>query len=176
MFSSNFSLLNSSLAPIEFNMEINKPFYFKDCKNKSDKCVLKPKAKLRVEVNCKLDEELRRSLEFSEQKPQVLFQDKIRINFSRNLEQFIPISGKVYAPELKITKTFIDFGTTMVGQERCQQFVLRNPSYSSVLWNITIANDQHSAFRCDTQYGILEANKIFINKNEQIINVYFTAK
>lgn len=155
-------------------MDINKPFYFKDFSNKSERNVLKPKAKLKVDVLCKMDDEFK-DFEFSD-KSQVLIKDAIRVQFLGNIEQLIPISAKVYAPELKITKNNIDFGTSLVGQERCHQFVMRNPSYSSVLWNITIANDQHSVFRCDLQHGLLEANKVFINKNEQLINVYFIAK
>ena len=155
-------------------MNINKPFYFKGFKSETDKCILKPKAKLKVEVLCKLEDDFR-ELEFSV-KNQVFIKDKIHIHFPGNFEQIIPLSARVYAPELRVTKTLIDFGTTLVGQERCHQFVMRNPSYSSVLWNITIANDQHSAFRCDSHYGLLEANKMFINTNEQLINVYFTAK
>jgi len=166
--------LNTSLAPIEFSMDLNKPFYFKHFSNKSERNILKPKAKLKVEVLCKLDDELK-NLKYSDSN-QVLIQNAIRIQFLGNIEQLIPISAKIYAPELKITKNLIDFGTSLVGQERCHQFVMRNPSYSSVLWNITIANDQHSVFRCDSQHGFLEANKVFINKNEQLINVYFTAK
>lgn len=32
------------------------------------------------------------------------------------------------------------------------------------------------AFRCDVNRGILEADKDFVNKNEQLVNVFFTAR
>lgn len=48
IFNNNFSLLNSSLAPIEFDLTINKPFYFKEFKNQTEKFYLKPKSKAKV--------------------------------------------------------------------------------------------------------------------------------
>ena len=124
--------------------------------------------------------------------------DLIHINFSKNLEQTIPISAKIYGPDLRATKNYIDFGTTLVGQQRCIQFVLRNPSSSSIIWDLSIRNlnlslkilqsnsiilsffylenNEHSVFDCDIKSGLLEANKVFINKNEHLVNVFFTAK
>ena len=48
IFTNNFSLLNYSLAPIEFDININEPFSFVHSASLTKKHTLKPKAKLKV--------------------------------------------------------------------------------------------------------------------------------
>ena len=62
------------------------------------------------------------------------------INYTKDIEQPVPISAKILAPEIICTKEVVDFGTSLVGQERCQQFFIRNPSSSSLIWTIDISN------------------------------------
>ncbi len=46
-----FSLLNTSLAPIEFDLKVNDPFYFADFKSQTKRQMLKPKEKLKVSAS-----------------------------------------------------------------------------------------------------------------------------
>lgn len=77
------------------------------------------------------------SLDFSKES-QLIWKDFVAINFSKDIYQSIPIMAKIYAPEMKSTKSSINFGHVLVDQERHQQFSIRNPSFSSVLWDISI--------------------------------------
>jgi hypothetical protein len=115
------------------------------------------------------------TLEFSKSNP-IIIQDNIVVNYSQNLEQFISINAKIYGPILNLSSSLIDFGSTLVEQERCQQIVLKNRSHSSVLWELRIEDDRHSVFRTEINDGFLQANKNYFNKDEQIINVFFKAK
>jgi len=98
------------------------------------------------------------------------------INYSKEISQSIPIKAKIMAPEIKATKDYIDFGICLVGQERYQQFSIRNPSCSSLIWRIEIENNQDFAFDSDIKNGFLEASQFFISTSEQIVSVYFNAK
>ena len=51
MFNAEFSLLNSSFAPIDFDLSSNRPFYFNEFSNKTERFSLKPKTKLKVIFN-----------------------------------------------------------------------------------------------------------------------------
>lgn len=152
-------MLNKSQAPIEFDLNINKPFYFSNFTNSTERLTLKQNSKLKVhflkllqqqfslifnlililkvDVLFKFDLSLIRQLDFLDSN-QALLKDFVKINFSRDFHQPIPIGAKIYAPEIQVTRNAIDFGTTLVSQERQEQFLIRNHSFSSFLWNIVI--------------------------------------
>lgn len=48
MYQNQFSLLNSSLAPIEFDLKLSEPFFLANEMNKSKRIQLKPKSKTKV--------------------------------------------------------------------------------------------------------------------------------
>ncbi len=128
-----------------------------------------------MDVLFRFNTDLIRILNFNKSKC-VHLDEKITINYSKGQNQIIPVQAKIVSPEIKVTKDFIDFGISLVGQERCQQFSLRNPSCSSFLWKIHIENNESCAFDCNLKSGFLEASQFFITSQEQIISVYFTAK
>jgi hypothetical protein len=66
----------------------------------------------------------------------LFLQNSVHVNFSESFQQLIPISAKIYTPNLNVNKSSIDFGTCLVGQERYQQLLIRNPSFSSAVWRI----------------------------------------
>ncbi len=90
-----------------------------------------------VEVLFKFDSSFIKQIDFSGSK-KILLEDSIFVNYSKENRQAVPISAKILAPELTSTKELIDFGNCLIGQERCHQFIIRNPSSSALLWNITI--------------------------------------
>ena len=128
-----------------------------------------------MDVIFRFNTDLIRTLNFNKSKC-IHLDEKITINYSKGQNQIIPVQAKIMSPEVKVTKDFIDFGISLIGQERCQQFSLRNPSCSSFLWKIFIENNESNAFDCSLKSGFLEANQFFITSQEQIISVYFTAK
>ncbi len=48
ILSNQFALLNNNLAPVEFDLTVNEPFYFQGFTNLTRRHVLKPKNKLKV--------------------------------------------------------------------------------------------------------------------------------
>ena len=167
--------MNNSLAPIDFDLDIKKPFYFHNFQNSTERFSLKPKSKQKVDVLFKLDTHLINQVEFNG-KPNVRIDEFIHVNYSKELNQRIPITAKIMSTDLKATRDFIDFGLSLVGQERCQQFSLRNPSSSPFLWKINIENNHSNVFECNLKNGYLDASQYFVTNSEQIISVYFTAK
>lgn len=163
------------MAPIEFNLAVKEPFFFQSFINSTQRYHLKPKTKHKVDVLFKFNTDLISQLNFNGNNS-ITLAENVVVNYSKDLNQMIPISAKVMAPELKTTKDFIDFGISLVGQERCQQFSLRNPSSSSFLWKIQIENNYSGAFDCNIKSGFLEASQFYITTAEQIVSVYFTAK
>lgn len=156
-------------------MNTKEPFYFQNFCTSTRRIQLKPKSKQKVDVLFKFNTNLIKELNFG-QLNCVNLDEKISINYSKELSQYIPIKAKIMAPEIKATKDYIDFGICLVGQERCQQFSLRNPSCSSFIWKIEIENDKNFVFDSDIKNGFLEASQFFISTSEQIVSVYFTAK
>ena len=147
ILSNQFSLLNTSLAPIEFDLRVNDPFYFKDTSiknnhtlnfsNQTQRHTLRPKDKLKCDVLFKFNSDFIQQIDFTESK-KILLEDAVIINYSQGVEQQVPISARILAPELVSTKQVIDFGICLVGQERVQQFFIRNPSSSALFWSISI--------------------------------------
>jgi hypothetical protein len=148
----------------------------------------------------KLDNEFIQAADFAQSNPIVL-EDVVVVEFTEDMRQPVPLKAKIYGPTLKLTATRVDFGHALIDQERCMQIVIRNPSYSSVLWSLSKGiflligclkvylcffmfiyfilfkeDDVHSVFRTDVSSGLLEGNKTFINRNEQIINIFFKAR
>jgi len=66
----------------------------------------------------------------------LFLQSSVHVNFSESFQQLIPISAKIYTPHLNVNKSSIDFGICLVGQERYQQLLIRNPSFSSAVWRV----------------------------------------
>jgi hypothetical protein len=77
------------------------------------------------------------AIDFSESNSAVI-EDVVTVEFTPEMQQLIAMKAKIYGPTLKASTNKIDFGNALVDQERCLQLVLRNPSYSSVLWNLSI--------------------------------------
>ena len=77
-------------------------------------------------------------IDFSESK-KILLEDALLISYSKENGQHVPISAKILAPELVCTKQSIEFGMCLVGQERCHQFFIRNPSSSALIWSLEIS-------------------------------------
>lgn len=143
IYQNNFSLYNSSLAPVGFNLKVNGPFCFANQTNTSQRVVLKSRSKERFSLMIRLDHQLLRSLDFSQSNP-IVIDDNLVVEYTETLRQLIPIKAKIYAPIITTTVTYLDFDTCLVNQERCKQITLRNPSYSSVAWNLTIRNFYNS--------------------------------
>ena len=95
----------------------------------------------------KLSHELINTLDFTEANP-ILIEDNFLVEYTPGLNQYISLRAKIYGPELKVTSNFVDFGSCLVNQERCLQVVMRNPSYSSVLWNLSIGKLQNLDSYC----------------------------
>lgn len=122
----------------------------------------------------------------------IFYKSFVCLNFANNIQQQIPISVKTYAPRLSVTTDLINFGKTLIDQERQLQFFIRNNSFSSAIWNIKIGrlnflflilflkkknlDDCDGVFDCDKKQGFIESKRKSINKCEQIINVFFKAK
>lgn len=104
-----------------------------------------------------------------------IYESILWLNFAQNVKQQIPISVKTYAPQLTITADALNFGKSLVDQERQLQFWIRNDSFSSAVWSIRI-DDCDSAFHCVPTQGFIESRQNSLNKCEQIINVYFKAR
>jgi len=170
-----FTLLNSSLAPIEFNLRVSEPFYFNEFINHTARHTLRPKEKLKVDVLFKFNAAFIKQIDFSESK-KILLEDSIVVEYTGGGEQEVPISARILAPELVTTKELIEFGTCLVGQERVQQLLIRNPSSSALFWRLNIKNNEGNSFVCDKTEGFMDSNKYFITNTEQAINVKFTAR
>ena len=128
-----------------------------------------------MDVIFRFNVDLIRTLNFNKSSS-VHLEESVVINYSSELSQAIPVQAKIMAPELKVTRDFIDFGISLVSQERCQQFSLRNPSSSSFIWKLHIENNENSVFNCNLKSGFIEASQFFVISQEQIISIYFTAK
>ena len=159
-YENQFTLLNSSLSPVNFTININEPFAFASSLAMDDhmNVTLRPRTKQQVDVKFKFNLALlsqKHRLTFDVNRTQnpdsqyenqyFLLKDEVKISFANDLaSQTIPLSARIFLPELRINKSRIDFGRTLVGQERCQQFVLKNPSNSSLLWNLAIGKRDHA--------------------------------
>jgi hypothetical protein len=170
-----FALLNPSLAPIEFSLRVNDPFYFHGFVSHTPRHTLKPKEKLKVDVLFRFNADFIRQIDFSESK-KIMLEDSIAVEYAGSGEQQVPISARILAPELVVTKEALDFGTCLVGQERLQQLFIRNPSSSALFWQASIEENEGQAFVCDQTGGFMNSNKFFITNSEQAINVTFTAR
>lgn len=195
-----FSLLNTSLAPIEFDLKVNDPFYFANFESHTRRQVLRPKEKLKVDVLFRFNAEFIQQIDFSESK-NILLEDSILVSYGQDITQYVPISAKILAPDITVSREVLDFGLCLVGQERTQQIFIKNPSSSALIWSIrlgelisqcftiffvlfyfdyifmfSIENNENDVFKCDTTSGFMDSNKFFITSQEQLINVYFTAE
>ena len=183
-YESQFTLLNTALSPINFDLEFNRPFDIANLRSLNR--MLRPREKQNVDVRFKLDLKLlnqmnnlkliRPSPLANDQNRYFQLNDEIRLKFSNDIHQTVPVMARIYLPELKLDKHHLDFGKTLVGQQRCLQMLMRNPSKSSLLWRLKIDNDKLDTFETDLNFGFLEANKVYVSKSEQLINVFFTAK
>ena len=157
-YDNQFTLLNSSLSPINFTMNIKEPFSFASnmITDSSHNLTLRPRTKQQVDVKFKFDLALlnqKHRLAFEINRTQnpdsqydnqyFFLKDEVKISFVNGMAtQTIPLSARIFLPELRINKSSLDFGKCLVGQERCQQLVLKNPSNSSLLWNLVIGKFQ----------------------------------
>ncbi|CAF0775579.1 unnamed protein product [Brachionus calyciflorus] len=176
IFINQFSILNSSLASTEFKMDINSPFEFSNNSFLSKTIQLKTKSKIQCPINFVFNMDFITKLNFKNDSGPITYTDEIIINFAKEIQQKIPISAKIYIPHLEATTEFIDFETTMVGQERQAQFFIRNHSFSSTLWSIRIEDDADQVFRCDSLNGFIESIKANKNNCQKTISVFFKAK
>ena len=103
------------------------------------------------------------------------YEDNLWLNFAQNVRQQIPISVKIHAPRLTVNVDTVNFGKSLVDQERQVQFWIRNNSFSSTVWTIRI-DDCDGVFHCDPTQGFIESRRNSLNKCEQLINVYFKAR
>ncbi len=85
----------------------------------------------------KFDKNYADMLDLSRSNP-LLINEYLTINYSKGLHQIVPFTAKIFAPEIVSTCKHINYETCLVGQERCQQFAIRNPSSSSLLWRLDI--------------------------------------
>lgn len=156
IYNDQFSLLNTSLAPIEFETKINPPFRFVNETKKFHQ--LKSKSKIQVSlrdlsffttllifvlvlkfpISFKFDSNYISSLKFNEDNSPIYYQDFISVNFTSDVQQKKLVSVKVYCPRVEVTTKLINFGKTIVEQERQIQFSIRNNSFSAALWKIII--------------------------------------
>ena len=155
-YRTEFTLLNASLAPLPFSVSSSEPFCLHDmARRELANCSLKPKTKLRVPVLFRLNQELIDSLPAlandsndddsqnsnssgSAGRSSWLISESIAIAYMNGSSQHIGVTMRICAPTLRATKSKLDFDTCLVGQERCQQFVIRNPSDSSLIWRSSI--------------------------------------
>ncbi|RNA24355.1 Deleted in lung and esophageal cancer 1, partial [Brachionus plicatilis] len=169
-------LLNNSLSPVDFNINVEKPFSFNDQTLSTRSLQLKSKAKIQCSINFDFNFDFVSKLNFGSGNSPVFYEDSLWLNFANNLKQRIPISVKTYPPHLVVTTDTINFGKILIDQQRHHQFWMRNHSFSSAIWNIKIVDDSDEVFQCDLTQGFIESRRKNINKCEQLINVYFNAK
>lgn len=117
------------------------------CFNLSCESLLMRVFAFKFEVLFKLDTELIRTVSFESSETTsgrchrvASIRDLIRIVYSDTMSQTIDVLAKIFAPDVVVrpASTPIEFGTCLVGQERCQQLVIKNPSFSSFVWSLRI--------------------------------------
>ena len=123
----------------------------------------------------KFNAEFIKQIDFSESK-NILLEDSIMVSYGEDIPQYVPISAKILAPDITVSRDMLDFGMCLVGQERVQQIFIKNSSSSALIWSIKLEDNGNNVFRCDTTAGFMDSNKFFITSHEQTINVYFTAE
>ena len=87
-----------------------------------------------------MDTSLIRKLNFPSEPNQriALIHEHIRINYADDMYQNINVGAKIFAPEFIIRPDRLEFGMCLIGQERCQQVIIKNPSFSSIVWSLSI--------------------------------------
>ena len=93
-----------------------------------------------MDVLFKFDRDYIQNLNFSKSN-QIILKDNVMVEFSKDLRQVVPICANIFGPEMIVNQESLRFDTSLVGQERCLQFVMKNPSSSSFIWSISIGNN-----------------------------------
>jgi hypothetical protein len=194
-------------APISFDLKSFFPFLIKHSnKSENERYTLNAKTKRTFQVEFLLSSQIAEPDRLTSFDPQTncgRIESELIIEYSAVFQQRIPISARIYKPCLNIDRREVNFGTCLVGQERCEQIILKNNSMSKLSWTLRIGtlqfhiyssfflfyiyfcflflfsfleNDESIVFRADSYAQTLEPNKLKKQSCENIVNIYFKAR
>jgi len=111
---------------------------------------------------------------------QLVFKQDLKVEFSNNTTQLIPLMASIAVPTLRLSQDVLDFGTCLVGQSIEMHVTLYNPSQSASAW-IAKKDPRYPAvsrdvFVVNPTEGYLEANTSFTAKTKTLLKITFTAK
>ncbi|XP_074658571.1 deleted in lung and esophageal cancer protein 1-like isoform X2 [Tubulanus polymorphus] len=111
---------------------------------------------------------------------QLQFKQNLEIKFNNGTEQIVPLEALLTIPSLQLTKSHLDFGTCLVGQERSLEVELSNRTSSNSYWTTTVEVMSDTCtpetFRLIPSSGLLDAYITHVSNSNVLIKIYFTAK
>lgn len=111
---------------------------------------------------------------------QLVFKQDLKVLFSNNTSQVIPLMASIAVPTLRLSQDVLDFGTCLVGQSVEMHVTLRNPSRSASAWvakkDPRYPSISQDVFVVNPTEGFLEANSSFTSQTKTTLKVTFTSK
>lgn len=128
-------LINNFTVPMDYKLQIDKPFYHEIPK---DYDIVESKKKKKISIFFKLkktDIQFIYNSRTNDLMKQI--DGYLKLIFSPEKFQLFPIRCSLWLPKLKIDTASIDFGVVLVGQSYSKHFILKNVSKSNVTWSIS---------------------------------------